>query len=172
MDTTELAAHLVRSGAASEELFTRVIKRIDSYFRRVVQDDHEARDCLQETLLLLQQSLQEKKYDPERSFNVWIWLKARTVYAQWCRAKARQMQPLPQQATQVDPTTLDQRLDGDVLLNLIHQRLGAETHEAFVLYYHGELTQDEVGKIVGTHRRAVAKRIREAHALLNELLDQ
>jgi RNA polymerase sigma factor (sigma-70 family) len=174
MDTTQLAAQLVeQTDVASGELFERVVGRIDRYFRRVIQDPDGARDCLQETLLLLQQSLQERKYDPTRSFNVWLWMKARSVYAQWCRARARQMAPLPQElaADSADARqSVDERLDAEALMNTVYRRLGPETYEAFVLYYDGELTQQEIGQIIGKNRNVVRRRIQEAHTLVKSLL--
>ncbi len=178
METSMLAGRVVRSLARMQvespsvrlshgDLVLRILPRLRRYFGRVV-GQQEAEDCLQETLVLIEQSLTKGTYDPSRSFNTWIWLKARTVYAQWCRRCARdRMGPLD-----VDPTKSSDRLTklaAKELLDQVAARLGAETHEMFVLYYEGQLTQEEVAEVTGRDPKTVRKRLREAHALLDRL---
>lgn len=173
MDTTELAAHVVGSGATTKELFERILERIQRYFQRLVRDPQDVEDCLQETVLLLQRSFVEEKYDPSRSFNVWLWLKARSVFGKWCKHRGRRMRSLdPGVAKPGNPQrSLERKLDAKVILDEVLERLGPETQEAFVLYYDAELTKQEVGEVLGLHRKAVAKKIREAHALIETLLE-
>ncbi len=173
MDTTELAAHVIGSGATTQELFDRILERIQRYFQRLVRDPQDVEDCLQETVLLLQRSLVEEKYDPSRSFNVWLWLKTRSVYGKWCKRRERRMCSLDSSVARLgDPQhTLERKLDAKAILDEVMERLGPETHEAFVLYYDAELTKQEVGEILGIHRKAVAKRIRDAHVLIEKLLE-
>ncbi len=61
METTELAAHVVGSGATTKELFERILERIQRYFQRLVRDPQDVEDCLQETVLLLQHSFVAEK---------------------------------------------------------------------------------------------------------------
>jgi RNA polymerase sigma factor (sigma-70 family) len=93
------------------------------------------------------------------------------------RARARRPAALPEQdgqpvaAAREDPAlTRERQLDAATVLAAIQARLGAETHEAFVLYYEGGLTQAEVAETLGRDRKTVRKRIEEAHALIDELL--
>ncbi len=81
------------------------------------------------------------------------------------------MRPLPQEEAQSADRrgSLERRLDAEALLNTVYQKLGSETYEAFVLYYYGELTQEEIGQIVGKNRNVVSRRIREARTLLKSL---
>jgi RNA polymerase sigma factor (sigma-70 family) len=180
--TTQLAAAAMRDGTpaarvAHAALFERVVERIHRYFRRLVGGD--ADDCVQRTLLLLEESLRSKAYDADRSFNTWMWLKAHTVYAQWCRDRGRAPKALPEVDGQ--PQTIDDQdpalarereLDAATVLEAIRTRLGDETHEAFVLYYEGGLTQAEVAATLGRDRKTVAKRLAEAHALIDRMLGQ
>ena len=70
-----------------------------------------------------------------------------------------------------DPAlTREQQLDAATVLAAIQTRLGPETHEAFVLYYEGGLTQAEVSETLGRDRKTIRKRLAEAHALIDELL--
>lgn len=178
--TTQLAGAAMEAGSpaarlAHAALFERVVERIHRYFKRLAGQD--ADDCLQKTLLLLEESLRSRVYDPQRSFNAWMWLKAHTVWAQLCRERERRPVALPeldgQPSTRAreDPAQHRERqLDAATVLAAIEARLGAETHEAFVLYYEGGLTQAEVAETLGRDRKTVRKRLEEAHALIDQLL--
>ena len=123
---------------------------------------------------LPKRSLREQKYDPQRSFNTWIWLKARSVWIDRCRRGSRQPLRLPTGTELADAqrgqSQVDERLDAERMLEQVANRLGAETYETFLLYYEGELTQDEVAAVVGRDPKTVRKRIRQAHELLQSLL--
>lgn len=169
--TTALAEHALKSGI-DQELFERIMRRIYRYFLRMVRDESDAQECLQETLLLLVRSLREEAYDPSYSFNGWMWLKASTVYAQWCRKRQRSERPVPSPAPRPELADVDRKLDAEEVLDAILERLGPKTYEAFQLYYREELTQAEVARIMGCGEKAVRQRIREAHALADALLDR
>ena len=177
--TTALAGEVIQAGApaarvAHATLFERIVERIHRYFRRMLRDPHEADECLQQTLVLLETSLRQRTYDPTRSFNAWMWLKARTVWAQWCRARERAPGPLPPvdpPARQDEQAQALERLDAARILEAVRERLGGETYEAFVLYYEGGLTQAEVAQALDRDRKTVRKRIEEAHELIARLLE-
>jgi RNA polymerase sigma factor (sigma-70 family) len=177
--TTQLAGDVIREGApaarvAHAALFERVMTRIHRYFARMIRDSHEAEDCLQKTLVLLEQSLVKRNYDPSRSFNTWMWLKARTVFAQYCRDHERRLAGLEDPADAPDPRAVqeaaERQLDAQAILERLRERLGPEAFEAFVLYYEGGLTQAEVAAALDRDRKTVRKRIAEAHAIIDELL--
>jgi RNA polymerase sigma factor (sigma-70 family) len=192
--TTDLAASARRSSgdearAMRAALYERVLGRIHAYFRKVVFDAGQAEECLSRTLLELERSLDAAPearggYDPARSFNAWMWLKAHTVFAQWCREREREgraepgpgarvrprLEPLGDRDPAAPPTDVDRRLDAEAVLREVERRLGRETHEAFVLYYAGDLTQQEIAEMLGRDRGTVARRIAEAHALNDVLL--
>ena len=180
--TTQLAGSVIADGTLQARLehaalFTRIMDRIYRYFRRMLRDGHEAEECAQRTLLLLAESLQARSYDPERSFNTWMWLKARTVYAQWCRdrEKRRSVERLSEQAEKAVPAPSDriepgEREDAARLLERLAAELGEETLEVFVLYYEGGLSQEEVAQALERDRKTVRKRIAEAHAFLERHL--
>jgi RNA polymerase sigma-70 factor (ECF subfamily) len=167
--TTQLAAEVVNHGSnlANEELFQRIFGRLHRYFLRVVRDPNEAEDCLQETLVILAASLREAKFDPTYSFNTWIWLKARTVYAQWCRDRSKRMGELPDVPAEESGLgeVVDARLDARLLLD----QLGEESYEIFILYYEGGLTLGEVAELVGRHPQTIRARIDQAHRLIEQL---
>jgi RNA polymerase sigma factor (sigma-70 family) len=164
------------------ELFERILARIHRYFSRMVRDPVEAEECVQRTLVELERSLREGTYDPERSFNAWMWLKARTAWAAWCRERERRPRSLPddfglaasggaagaQEGREV--ASVERRLDAETVLAEVKRRLGDEAHEAFVLYYEGELTLAEVAETLGRDRKTVSRRISDAHALIDRLL--
>ncbi len=188
--TTHLAAEVMRSGTADARvahsaLFERVLGRIHRYFHKMVWDRNEAEECVQRTLLLIEESLAGRKYDPDRSFNTWLWLKARTVYAQWCRDRSKAARPLgdadealPAEGAGDDGTSpvheeaTDRRLDAETVLREVEKQLGEETYEAFVLYYEGGLKMSEVAEAIGRDRKTVRKRIDAAHELIDKLLDK
>lgn len=177
-NTTALAGDALRepegSNARHAVLFERVAARIFRYFAKQVWDEAEAEELAQRTLVELEVSLRECSYDPARSFNAWMWLKAHTVFAQWCRDRASRraaVEPLGDAATPGGhEAPVDARLDSEAVLREIQKRLGPETYEVFVLYYVSDLTQAEVAESTGRDRKTVAARLREAHALAERFL--
>lgn len=171
--TTLLAADVISYGSqvANEELFDRIIARIHRYFLRVVQDHGEAEECLQETLVALEASLREKRYDATKSFNTWIWLKARTVYAQWCRNLEKRMDTLPKDLPErrSSEASTSIRTELSELLEEVARQAGPEAREAFVLYYEGGLTKGEISEVIGRDEKTVRKRIDEAHRIIHRL---
>jgi RNA polymerase sigma factor (sigma-70 family) len=174
--TTQLAAEVMQSGSAQSRvahaaLFRRVLQRVHRFFRRMVWEPGEAEECLARTLLLLEESLVEGKYEAGRSFNTWLWLKARTVYAQWCRERERRPTPLPAEpATASEQEREEQRLDANAILARVRADLGEESYEAFLLYYEGGLTQAEVAAALGRDRKTIRTRIAEVHAHIDRIL--
>ena len=178
--TTDLARDALNEPRSARErhaaLFKRITTRIHRYFLKTVWDATEAEELTQRTLLELERSLRKHSYDPARSFNAWMWLKAHTVFAQWCRERGRLPEPLPDSSKR-EPTVpashereVDERLDAAAILREVQRRLGNEIYEIFVLYYEGGLTQSEVGDVVGRDRKTVAARMRQAHAFIDSLL--
>ena len=154
-------------------LFERVVDRIHRYFGKLVWSADEAEELLQRTLLELERSLREKTYDPARSFNAWMWLKAHTQFCQWARERARRMASMPADEP-ADPRedargAVERRLDAEAILRRVQERLGDEVYEVFVLYYEAGLTQAEVGEAVGLHPKTVRKRLAQAHELIDAI---
>lgn len=174
--TTALAAAALgeHAGAARAELFERVLGRVHRYFFRVVGDRDQAEECAQETLLALERSLHEARYEAGRSFNTWIFLKAHQVYVAWCRRRARDARPLPahlERGSAEDARQdVERRLDARALLAAIAAELGAETLETFVLRYEGGLTLEQVADATGCERRTVSRRLARAHELIQARL--
>jgi len=171
--TTELAGDALRETRSANErhaaLFERVAGRIYRYFVKTVWDRNEAEELAQRTLVELERSLREKSYDPARSFNAWLWLKAHGVFQQWCRERATK-KTVPLEEPLVRPAPPDDKLDAEHVLRELQRRLGDECYEVFVLYYEGGLSQTEVAEAVGRDRKTVAARLRQAHALIEEML--
>ena len=170
--TTELAAAVV-AGAAGQTLFVRVLGRVHRYFFRLVADVDAAEDCTQETLLELQRSLREGKYDPQRSFNTWIFMKAHKVFVAWCRKRELHQRPLPEPEHDVPATDVrvNQRLDAEIVLQQLSARLGAEVCECFVLRHESELSLEDLSTALGCTRRTVSRRLAQAHAWIDAYLE-
>lgn len=162
--------------AAHAALFERVVERVHRYFQKMVRDAGEAEECTQRALLALERSLREGRYDPARSWNAWMWLKAHSVFVDWCRERGRRHEPLPDGDDEAaarsgdDIGRIDERLDAEAVLREVERRLGTETYECFVLRYQGGLTMEEVAETVGRDRKTVAARLKAAHALAERLL--
>lgn len=177
-ETTEIAASAFAGGDASRAvraaLFERVIERIHRYFVKVVWDADAVDDCVQRTLLLLERSFQEGSYDPRRSFNRWMWIKAHSVYVDHCRERGRRMEPLPDEeqvadsgaaggaarvgrAPGAEQAAIDARLDAEAILARLRESLGAEAFEAFVLFYDEGHTVTDIAAILGRDRKTVRK---------------
>jgi len=186
-ETTEIAASAWAGGDASRAvraaLFERVIERIHRYFVKVVWDPDAVDDCVQRTLLLLERSLQEGSYDPRRSFNRWMWIKAHSVYVDHCRERGRRIEPLPEDgevaerggdragaARGGEQAAIDARLDAETILGRLRESLGAEAFEAFVLFYDEGHTVTDVAAILGRDRKTVRKWIDEGERRAVRLL--
>lgn len=161
-------------GPAAAALFERVLLRVHRWFFRVTGDPHQAEECAQETLLLLERSLREGRYEAGRSFNTWTFMKAHQVWVEWCRRRERERRPLPAhlgREPEGDPRpAVERRLDAGELLAEVERRLGSDTLACFLLRYEGELGLEEVAEASGCDRRTVSRRLERAHALLDELL--
>ncbi len=175
-ETTELAAAALgeHAGAARAALFERVLGRVHRYFFRVIGDPDQAEECAQETLLLLERSLHEARYEAGRSFNTWIFLKAHQVYVAWCRRRERDARPLPPHLERGPADgardDVERRLDARALLEAVGRELGQETLETFVLRYEGGLTLDQVAEATGCERRTVSRRLARTHELIQARL--
>lgn len=176
MRTTELAGEAVGAAEASQAsraaLFERVLERVHRYFYRLTGDATEAEELTQATLLVLQRSLAEARYEAGRSFNTWLFLKAHGVFVDWCRRRERDARPLPAPAHEVpDPAqVVERRLDAQAILAELERQLGPETQECFVLRYEGGLGLDALAEATGCTRRTVSRRLERAHALIDTLL--
>ena len=176
--TTGLAASAARDrsgGEAHAALFERVVERVYRYFQKMVWDPGEAEECAQRLLLALERGLVEGRYDASRSFNAWLFLKAHSVFVDWCRERGRRLEPLPAADAGAPCAALreaERRLDAEHVLREVERRLGTEAYECFVLRYQGELTQKEIADVVGRDRDTVAARIRAAHGLIDRLLGE
>lgn len=177
--TTRLAQDAFGEGAGRNEhhalLFERVIGRVYRYFYKLVRDRAEAEDLAQQTLLELERSLREGRYDPGRSFNRWLWIKAHTQFAQWCRRRERRrVEPLTEALDPPAPgdpiLRREEQLDARAVLDAVAERLGDEAYECFVLLYEGGLSQLEIADVLGRNRKTVARRLAAAHALIDRLL--
>jgi RNA polymerase sigma factor (sigma-70 family) len=172
--TTELAGAAARATGAEStarraELYARVLERIHRYFRRMIRDPGEAEECVSRTILELERALET--YDAARSYNTWMWIKAHTVWAQWCRERSRPIEALGDREPAARPEgDVAAALDVETVLAEVSRRLGEETHEAFVLYYESGLTQQEVADALGRDRGTIVRRLKDAHALIDRLL--
>jgi RNA polymerase sigma factor (sigma-70 family) len=178
--TTALAGEALSEppdrNARHAALFERVAARIYRYFLKTVWSPTEAEDLAQRTLLELERSLRESTYDPSRSWNGWMWLKAHTVFAQWCRERERRSRPRPdpvdarEPASETHTSAIEARLDAETILREVQRRLGDESWEIFLLAHESGLSQAEVAHAVGRDKKTVASRLAEARALIKGLL--
>ena len=174
--TTHLAGAAV--GAPAERdlraaLFERVLERIHRYFARVVWDSSAVDDCVQQTLLALERSLQEGTYDPRRSFNRWMWLKAHSVYVNHCRARAREPSSLPEAepcAEEPEQDHVESRLDAEAVLTHLRKELDPESVGMFVLFYGEGHTITDLAALTGRDRKTVRARLKNAKAAALKLL--
>jgi RNA polymerase sigma-70 factor (ECF subfamily) len=169
------AAEPRHESARHSVLFERVLERVYRYFKKMVRDPAAAEECAQQALLQLEASLREGTYDPGCSFNTWLWIKAHSVFVNYCREHARRPAPLgeaePAAPAAADPCArVDERLDAAAILERVEREVGTEAYEIFVLRYQGGLTLEEVAETVGRDRKTVAGRLRAVHAKIDRLL--
>lgn len=168
--TTNLAGRALGAGGRPlrSELFERVLQRIHAYFVRLVWDPHAVDDCLQNTLLRLETSLQQGRYKPQHSFNRWMWLKAHAVYVEFCRKTARQPKMVELTGLGRDNPELarvDAQLDSATLLARLRTSLRPQTFEVLVLYGQEGMSLCDIAALQGCHPRTVRRRLREAESL-------
>ncbi len=168
--TTNLAGRALGNGGRSlrSELFERVLNRIHAYFVRLLWDPHAVDDCLQNTLLRLETSLQEGRYKPQHSFNRWMWMKAHAVYVEFCRKQARQprMVELAGQGRESpELARVEAQLDSATLLARLRSNLKPETFEVLVLYGQEGMSLCDIAALQSCHTRTVRRRLRDAESL-------
>ncbi|RMG13573.1 MAG: sigma-70 family RNA polymerase sigma factor [Planctomycetota bacterium] len=176
MKTTELAAKALGPAgeSARAELVERVLERVRRSFYRLTGNPDDAEDLTQATLLLLQRSLVEARYRPGCSLNTWLFLKAHSVFVDWCRRRDLEARALPRvrpaSSAPADPAEASaRRLDGETLLARLAEELGPETYECFVLRYEAGLELEELARALGCSSRTVSRRLARAHRLLDQL---
>ena len=183
-NTTELAGEAQAHGrgggrALRAQLFERIMERIHRYFVNLVWDAESVDDCLQQTLLRLEQSLQSGSYDPQRSFNRWMWIKAHSVYVDYCR-KHKHMAGLPGDGAQLvaggrgaNPAEVAaSSLDAQAVLAALRGSLDAESFEMFVLHFGEQASVSEVAAVTGRDRKTVRKRLASARAAALAMLGE
>ncbi len=175
--TTELAGEALKEARDRNErhaaLFERVVSRIYRYFARTVWDPNEAEELAQRTLADLETSLREKTYDPARSFNAWLWLKAHTTFAHWCRereTRGTRTEALGERQAPAPGREEGDAMDAAHVLREIQRRLGDEVYETYVLRHEGGLTLAEIAEAICRDRKTVASRLALADGLVEELL--
>ncbi len=178
-ETTYLAGQAL--GGAEQRslraaLFERILDRIHRYFARLVFDPHGVEDCLQQTLLALERSLQEGSYDPQQSFNRWMWIKAHSVYVDYCRARARAPGTLPSDddgvAVRPDGAAgVEAKLDAHALMSVLRKKLAPEDLECFTLFFGEDQTVTDIAALVRMDRKTVRKRIDAARRVALDLLE-
>jgi len=155
-------------------LFERILERVHRYFHRMIWDKTAVDDCVQQTLLALERSLQEGTYDPRQSFNRWMWLKAHTVYVAHCRSKAKAPGALPAAEAEAETASpeagVEAKHDAEVLLRTLRGELDPEDFEMFVLFFGEGYNVSEVAGITGRDRKTVRKRIQSAKRRALEVL--
>jgi len=179
--TTNMAGAARGPGSAARsvraQLFERVMGRVYRYFVKVVWDPHAVDDCLQKTLLRLERSLTGGTYDPQQSFNRWMWIKAHSVLIDHLRTRGRAPGALPPEelaaGTSLSPASaVDARLDAETILARLRELLPPETLAMFVMRYDEGSTVREIAEITGRDPKTVRKRLerarREALRLLGE----
>ena len=122
-----------------------------------------------------ERSLQEGSYDPARSFNRWMWLKAHTVFVEYCRTKAKQPGALPEDADVASGSgggqeAVEAKLDAGTVLTRLRAELEDEPFEMFVLFYGEGHSVTEVATITGRDRKTVRKRLQTAKRAAVKLL--
>jgi RNA polymerase sigma factor (sigma-70 family) len=172
--TTQLASEArsepLSANERSAQLLERVSARVYRYFLRNVWDPGEAEELAQRTFFELTRSLRTGRYDPTRSFNAWLWIKAHSVFVDWCRQRPRKAKPLSSAAHKgiaSGDEAVENKLDAETILAAIRDRLGAETLETFVLYHESDLSLEEIALAVGRDRKTVTKMLREAERVAN-----
>lgn len=175
--TTELAGQARALGEVGRtlraRLFERVVERIHDYFVKLVWEEHAVDDCLQNTLLALETSLQNGRYDPSYSFNRWLWLQAHDVYVAWCRKRSRAPAPLAEEPAVTDPGCgrVEARLDAEAILERLRRALEAPVFEAFVLCRMQGFTSREVASLQTCTRRTVTNRLAQAEQVLGGIVE-
>lgn len=142
-------------------LFERIMERVHRYFVKLVWDPDGVDECLQRTLVRLEESLRDGSYDPRRSFNRWMWIKAHSVWVDWCRERSRAPGAIPDGA--VDPGTpseegaIDAAMDARALLDHLRGTLDPEVLEVFILARGEGKSLVEVAATVGRDRKTARK---------------
>jgi len=154
-------------------LFERVMQRIYAYFVRLLHDATEVEDCLQNTLLRLETSLRDGVYNPQHSFNRWMWLKAHSVYVDHLRQAQRRPVALDEQPAGLPSRELAQteaRLDAEVVLQRLRSELEGLDLEAFVLRFQEGMSLPEIAQLQGCSTKTVRRRLKTADTVAQRLL--
>ncbi len=177
--TTHLAARALAERKSQNRhhgrLFERILPRLSNYFYKQVWRSDDVDELVSQTLLLLQRSLREKSYDPTRSFNAWLWIKAHTVFLKYLRRLRSEKTAVPLFGL-ADPARpqeqiVDARHDARLLLEKLQAALGPEDYELFLLACDERLNLVEISQILGRARKTLRKRLQASLALARRLME-
>lgn len=159
------------------ELMARWRDKIGAFIFRMTGDQSATMDLTQETFVRLYQN--KHRYQPSAPFSTYLFTIAANLARNHFRWKSRHPSVLleeseayhrHQASPDLSPDASAERHD---LRDAIHAAITAlprELREAFILFTYDEMSQAEIGAIIGCSAKAVETRIYRARQLLKESL--
>jgi RNA polymerase sigma-70 factor, ECF subfamily len=151
--------------AAFEELVYRYERRVYAFVNKCCRCEADAVDLTQETFVKAFQAISQ--YNPRFAFASWLFTIARRKCIDRFRAQPPEPEALVPTADELpDPSEqLARAEDSSALWNLAARKLPAAQYEALWLRYAGDLSIDEIARVVRktkTHVKVLLFRARQA----------
>lgn len=135
---------------------------------RAVDAEEVAQEAVERALLA------HRRYDPERSFRVWLF----TIAVNRCRDRMRgawwsRVFGVEGELPQTTPScaALLERMDEDMRLRELLSRLPLIYREALSLYHLEDLSYHEMSEILGVSEPALKQRVRRGREMLRQMID-
>jgi len=170
-EPTRIAAALDGNLAAQEWLVQRWIPPVYRFSRRMLNNDEDARDAAQDTLVKVLRHLGQ--YDPKRKFSTWVFGIARNTCIDEHRKRKRRSWKEPTHVATIAPTqlkTLSQKRRASLLSSALED-LPAMYKEVLVLYHFEHLKYQEIADMLELPIGTVMNRIFRARKKLRVLYE-
>ncbi len=176
INNDEELARLAQAGSlpAFEELVSRFEGRLFRFLVQGTQNENDAADLVQETLVAAYQNL--ARFECSRSFATWVFTIARRKQIDHFRARGRaaaRAVVVTEPIDEDDPGRLVERVEESVRVwNIARAVLGESQFQALWLKYREDLSVEEIARVLGLTRVHVKVILFRARARLVEVLER
>jgi RNA polymerase sigma factor (sigma-70 family) len=157
---------------ALEELVRMWEKRLFYYIRRLVDDEHEAWQILQETWVKVLQGI--AKLRTPQCLPSWLYRIARNTAVSHLRGKCREDLVRREDAGRpdTDAGTVDFAVEDAEQVHYGLSRLSLRHREVLTLFFLQDLSTPEIGDVLGISEGAVRSRLYHANRALRGVLEE
>jgi RNA polymerase sigma-70 factor (ECF subfamily) len=163
-------------------MFSQVVERYQNYVftlvLRFVENREDAEDIAQDVFVKAYRSLADFRW--ESKFSTWLFTITRTSCISFLRKKKLDTQSLDNERTGLQVENKESGFRADIIeqksrhamLNEAISMLGMNDSQVLTLFYKGEQTLEEIGKIMGLDPNTVKVKLHRARQRLKDKMEK